>query len=226
VHGEGACEPFFVVSSLLFHYFYAESLYANPNFDNVVGTLLQACSWAHANSIVVEHITLLSTMSDYRQQNLELNIRDRLSVAEAIVLVHHLGVTKAAAFVSAVDPWRFPHDDAPATINVKGQVQSVVAKATLLGNTLSKLIDTSISSFLLSPLLLKKGDRPSLVLKPKSERSKSSPKAVVIAAATVARKPTSQPVDLPSNEGMHLQNFRPLPPSSPPNLSSLIANKT
>ena len=90
-----------------------------------------------------------------------------------------------------MDPWRFPHDDAPATINFKGQVQSVVAKATLLGNTLSKFTGTSISAFLLSPLLVKKGERPSLVLKPKSERSKSSPKAVVTAAATVARKPTS-----------------------------------
>ena len=101
-------------------------------------------------------------MSDYRQQNLELKIRDRLSVADAIALVHNLGVNKAAAFVSAVDPWRFPHDDAPATINVKGQVQSAVAKATLLGNTLSKFTDTSISAFLLSPLLVKKGDRPYL----------------------------------------------------------------
>ena len=78
-------------------------------------------------------------MSDYRQQNLELKIRDRLSVADAIALVHHLGVNKAAAYVSVVDPWRFPHDDAPATINAKGQVQSVVAKATLLGKSLNKL---------------------------------------------------------------------------------------
>jgi len=77
---------FSFISSHLFHYFYAESLYTNPNFDNVVGTLLQASSWAHANSIVVEHITLLSTMSDYRQQNLELKIRDRLSVDDAIAL--------------------------------------------------------------------------------------------------------------------------------------------
>ena len=67
---------------------------ANHHYDNVVGTLLQACAWAHANPIVVEHITLLSTMSDYRQQNLELKIRDRLSVADAIALVHHLGVTR------------------------------------------------------------------------------------------------------------------------------------
>ena len=220
--------PFFVVSSLLLHYFNEDGLYANPNFDNVVGTLLQASSWAHANSIVVEHITLLSTMSDYRQHNLELKIRDRLSVADAIALVHHLGVTKAAAFVSAVDPWRFPHDDTHAKINVKGQVQSVVAKATLLGKTLSKFIDTSISAFLLSPLLVKKGDRPSLVLKPKSERSKSSPKAVVTAAATVPRKPSSQPVDLPIIEGKHLQNFRLSSPllTTPSPISSLIAHFT
>ena len=210
--GKVILNPFPFISSLLLHYFFPDGLNANPNFDNVVGTLLQACSWAHANSIVVEHITLLSTMSDYRQQNLELNIRDRLSVADAIALVHHLGVTKAAAFVAAVDPWCFPHDDAPATIDVKGQVQSVVTKATFLGIKLSNFTDTSISAFLLSPLLVKKGDRPSLVLKPKSERSKSSPKAVVTAAATVARKPTSQPVDLPINEGMHLQNFRLPPP--------------
>ena len=92
--GKVLLNPFPFISSLLFHYFNEDGLNANPNFDNVVGTLLQACSWAHANSIVVEHITLLSTMSDYRQQNLELNIRDRLSVADAIALVHHLGVTR------------------------------------------------------------------------------------------------------------------------------------
>ena len=208
--GKVLLNPFSFISSLLFHYFFPDGLDTNPNFDNVVGTLLQACAWAHANPIVVEHITLLSTMSDYRQQNLELKIRDRLSVADAIALVHHLGVNKAAAFVSVVDPWRFPHDDAASTFNVQAYVQSVVAKATHLGNTLSKFTDTSISAFLLSPLLVKMGDRPSLVLKPKSERSKSSPKAVV--TATVARKPTSQPVDLPINEGMHLQNFRLPPP--------------
>ena len=151
----------------------------------------------------------------------DLEILDRLSAADTIALVHHLGVTKAAAFVAAVDPWCFPHDDAPATINVRGQVQSVVAKATLLGNTLGKFTDTSISAFLLSPLLVKKRDRPSLVCKPKSERSKSSPKAAVTAAATAARKPTSQPVDLPIIEGVHLQNFRlPSPLLTTPSLFS------
>ena len=180
--GKVLLNPFSFISSLFFHHFFPDGLDTNPNFDNVVGTLLQACAWAHANQIVVEHITFLSTMSDYRQQNLELKIRDRLSVADAIALVHHLGVNKAAAFVSVVDPWRFPHDDAASTFNVKGQVQSVVAKATHAGKSMCTFTDSSISAFLLSP---------SLVCKPKSERSKSSPKAVVTAAATVARKPSS-----------------------------------
>ena len=96
--GKVLLKPFSFVSSLLFHYFFR----ANHHYDNVVGTLLQAllqaCAWAHANPIVVEHITLLSTMSDCRQQNLKFKIRDRLSVADTIALV---GVTKAAAFVAA-----------------------------------------------------------------------------------------------------------------------------
>jgi hypothetical protein len=100
-------------------FFFIIFILANHHYDNVVGTLLQACAWAHTNPIVVDHITLLSTMSDYRQQNLEIKIRDRLSVADAIVLVHHLGVIKAAAFVAAADPWRFPHDDAASTFNVQ-----------------------------------------------------------------------------------------------------------
>jgi hypothetical protein len=194
--GKVLLNPFSFISSLLFHFLHADGLNANPNFENVVGTLLQACSWAHANSIVVEHITLLSTMSDYRQQNLELKIRDRLSVADAIALVHHLRVTKAAAFVAAVGPWRFPHDDAPATFNVRCQVQSVVAKATFLGKKLSNFTDTSISAFLLSPLLVKKGDRPSLVRKPKAQLKKSSPGTVFTAAASVAGKPCSPSVDI------------------------------
>jgi len=74
--------------------------------------------------MVVEHVSLMTTMSDYRQNFIGLKFRDRLSVADAIVLVHRFGLTKAAAFVSEVDPWRYPHDDTPATLNVKKCVQT------------------------------------------------------------------------------------------------------
>ena len=68
---------------------------------------------------MVEHVTLMVTMSDYRQQFLELKLKDRLSVADAVVLEHRLGLTKTANFVSEVDPWCYPHDDSPALIGVK-----------------------------------------------------------------------------------------------------------
>ena len=42
---------------------------------------------------------------DYKQQFIELKFHDRLSIADAIVLVQFLGLTKAAAFISEVDPW-------------------------------------------------------------------------------------------------------------------------
>ena len=87
-----------------------------PSFHNGAGTLLQSRAWAHANTIVVEKISLINTISDYRQKFLELKCEDRLSVADAVVLQHRLGVTKAAHFVAQVDPWCYLHDGTPATI--------------------------------------------------------------------------------------------------------------
>ena len=91
-------------------------------FKNGIGTRSQACAWAHANPMVVEHITLMTPMSDYRQQFIDFKFHDRLSIADAIVLVQFLGLTKAAAFISEVDPWCYPHDDTPSTLTVKKYV--------------------------------------------------------------------------------------------------------
>jgi len=140
-------------------------------------------------------------MSDYRQQFLELNMCERLSLADAIVLVHHLGLTKADNFISVVDPWSYPHDDAPVSLNHKSYVQSVVAQAAHAGKTLIKFTDASISDFLLSPLLVKKGDRPPLFLKQKAQQSTQSPRTINTAVATVARKPCTPPVNLPIIQG-------------------------
>ena len=56
----------------------------------------------------MEHISFMVTMPDYRQQYVDLNVRDRLSVADAVVLEHHQGLTKATIFISAVDPGSYP----------------------------------------------------------------------------------------------------------------------
>ena len=66
--------------------------------------------------------------------------------------------------------------------------------------SLSQFTDASITDFLLSPLLVKKGDRPSLVRKLKPQHTSKS-RAVITAAATVARKPCSPPANLPIIQG-------------------------
>ena len=100
---------------------------------------MQAHAWAHANPIVVEYISLMVTMPEYREQLLHLNLRDRLSVADAVVLEQRLGLTKAANFVTYVDPWRYPHDDTPGSLKAISCVQSVVAQAAHAGKTWEKI---------------------------------------------------------------------------------------
>jgi hypothetical protein len=151
-------------------------------------------------------------MFDYRQRSLDIQLRDRLSVADAIILHQHLGLTKAAYFVEVVDPWCYPDDDIPAILNVKSYLHSVVDKAS--SANISNKTEASITEFLLSPLLVKKGARPSLVLKPKAQRSTPS-KIVVTATVIVARKPCSPPTDLPIDQGNISSLFRIDLPSAP-----------
>ena len=91
----------------------------------------------------------MTTMSDYRQNYIGPKFRDRLSVADAIVLVHRFGnrLTKAAAFVSEVDPWRYPHDDTPATLNVKKYVQTAVDVAAHTCKEIQKFQHFGVSLF-------------------------------------------------------------------------------
>ena len=107
----------------------ANFFYSAPSLYNAAGTQIQTRAWTHANARVVEHITHMVTMSDYCQQFLELRFTDRLSVADAVVLEHRLGLMQAANFVAEVDPWCYPHDDSPALIGVKSRVQ-VLSQAT------------------------------------------------------------------------------------------------
>lgn len=170
---------------------------SSPSFNNGAGTQLQLRAWTHANPMVVEQISLMVTMSEYRQQFIELKFQDRLSVADAVVLEHHLGLMKAVYFIAQVDPWCYPRDETPASIGVQSYVQRVVSKAAHALQKISDFTDASITEYLLSPLLVKQGDRPSIVRKPKAQCSAPSSRAVFTAAATAARKPSSLSVDLP-----------------------------
>ena len=105
----------------------------------------------------------MATMSDSRQDSMEITARFSFSLADAIVLEHRLGLTKAAKITLLVDPWRYPGEETPASAGIKGVLQSAVDKATAEGRTFVQWTAESMSAYLLSPLLLPKGKRPPLV---------------------------------------------------------------
>ena len=85
----------------------------------------------------------MATMSHCRQKFIELKFEDRLCVADAVVLEHRLGLTKAANFVAEVDPWCYPHDDSPTRIGVKDYVKSLVNKAAY---AINKILDFTMKA--------------------------------------------------------------------------------
>jgi hypothetical protein len=70
-----------------------------------------ALAWTHAKSFVTDHISLLLTLPENRHQYVELNMHERLSLADGIVLVHYLGLANAVEFISTVDPWQYPDEE-------------------------------------------------------------------------------------------------------------------
>ena len=124
---------------------------------------MQASAWDHASPWVQDHVTLMAAMSDYRQGFMEISARFPFSLADAIVLEHRLGLTNAAQIVLVVDPWCYPGDETPATVGAKRVLQSAVDKAKDVGTNFKHFTAESMSAYLLSPLLLPKGNRPSLV---------------------------------------------------------------
>ena len=66
-------------------------------------------AWTHASPFVTDHISLLVTLPENRQQYVAINMR--LSLADGIVLVHYLDLTRAAQFICSVDPWLYPDEE-------------------------------------------------------------------------------------------------------------------
>jgi hypothetical protein len=124
---------------------------------------MQSAAWDHASPFIKEFLTLRNSVSEYEQNILTTSTVAQLSVADAIVLVHCMGVTDAARFVSSVDPWCYPGNPTPASINVKFCIQSTVDKATSAGRKFYALLAENVTAHLLSPLLLPKGERPLLL---------------------------------------------------------------
>ena len=92
---------------------------------------MEMLAWNLANTSVTDQITLLITMSDYRQSCFESSLRVPLSLADAIVLVQHLGRSKAAAFIDKVDPWCYPTEKTRALVGISSYMQQAVDKAAM-----------------------------------------------------------------------------------------------
>ena len=124
---------------------------------------MEMLAWKLASTGVTDQITLLLTMSDYRHSYLELPLRTPLSLADAIVLMKHLGQTKAAAFIDVVDPWCFPTEKTRAPVGIFSYVQKAVDKAAHAGKDFRFWIPESLTAYLRSPLLVLNGKRPDLI---------------------------------------------------------------
>ena len=70
-----------------------------------------ALAWTHAKSFVTDHISILLTLPENMHQYVEMNMHERLSLADGIVLVHYLGLANAVEFISTVDPWQYSDEE-------------------------------------------------------------------------------------------------------------------
>ena len=122
---------------------------------------MEEMAWAHATSFITDHVPLMVSLPENRHQYLELHIRGRLSLADGIVLVQCLGLTKAAEFVSSIDPWLYPgvkttEPGCPGP-GCRTFIHSDVDKAAFAGKQFFNWTDESKSAYLLSSLLVRKG---------------------------------------------------------------------
>ena len=101
----------------------------------------------------------MTAMSMYRQESMETEAHFRLSLADGIVLVQCSSLTLAANIVRSVDPWCYPDEETPATVNVISYLQKAVDKATQEGKSFCRITEESMAAYLLSPLLLPRGER-------------------------------------------------------------------
>ena len=103
---------------------------------------------------------------------METEAHFHISLADGIVLVQCLGLTRAADMIRSADPWCYPDEETPAAVTVKAYLQAAVDKAMHAGRTFCKWATESLTAYLLSPLLLPKGERPTLVRMPTGDAEK------------------------------------------------------
>jgi hypothetical protein len=132
-----------------------------------------------ASPIVLQQIALLVTMSDYRKNLLELSFRGPYTLSDSMTLVHRLGPKNAARFINTVDPWYFPGEKTRASCLVERFLQGAIDKANIAGKMFNLWTEESLTEYLMSPLLVQKGQRPELIRKRGATRLSISSRAAV-----------------------------------------------
>lgn len=82
-----------------------------------------------ADPRVTEHASLAGTLPKQQYSTNKPSFRGALNLVDAIVIRSVQGLTKAAEFVSIVDPWRYPGELSTAPLNIKGYIKSAADKA-------------------------------------------------------------------------------------------------
>jgi hypothetical protein len=139
------------------------------------GNKIQVLAWEHANPAVKAQIHKLRGVYHNRLTPFEYSLRLPLTVADAIALEQHLGLTHATEFIRAVDPWCYPGDETQAAVVLKGCVQCLLSKSRGAVKSFHQFSEESKSAFLLSPILIK--ERPALIRKPIAYSAPEAPPA-------------------------------------------------
>jgi hypothetical protein len=144
---------------------------------------MQLLAWELASSQVIDYVSVASTLPEHEHSSIEPLFRGCLTLADAVVVTQMQGLKKAAEFITVVDPWRYPGKQSRAPLKVYSYTQGAVDKASHAGKQFFNWTEESKTEYLLSPLLVPKGMRPTLVgvsvKNPKKSHSVSKPESTL-----------------------------------------------
>ena len=94
---------------------------------------MKKLAWRLANPSVTALIEHFIKIPDSNHFDLKITLRCILSLAGAFILVQFLGVSKAAAYIGVIDPWRYPGNEIRHPPGIKSFIHSAVDKAAYSG---------------------------------------------------------------------------------------------
>ena len=129
---------------------------------------MKRAAWERALPRVSHIISLMMSLPKDQRRGHEPDFRGRVSVADAVVLEHHLGRIAAARVTEMMNPWQLPGENTRASLAIEVCIRNAASKVAEASKHFSRFAEESITVHLLSPLLANKWDMPPFVPKPRS----------------------------------------------------------